>query len=259
VPKYSSPKQIVGISNPYVQDPRPGSNQAEGYWYGDESGNAAHAEGVYIDYIYADGTKETRFFYRGQGPETGHAGVFVDSKLDAAQHNEWLEDQATKEPGRPPAQTPEQQRRAQQEVERGERQAQADEREENERQWNLRDPRGSGRLETHAERAARESKEAADARAQANVERQRQIDERAASAQEASNEVSRGNLEVSRGNLQLSREKAERDANEPKFLSQAGDSNPYIVRYNPATQQMEQIENHEHGGGVMGRIFSMFR
>lgn len=128
--------------------------------------------------------------------------------------------------------------------------------ENNERSWNQNNTAegGSGRPETHLERAEREAKLREEARRDEAAARDREASARATAAQEASNREATATREqrardeaAQRGLTQQEidiRNRAEnRQANQPTFLSQADAKSPNITRYNPQTGQIESQAN----------------
>ena len=221
-----SPKEIVDVSVPMPTNPWGKDGAPPGLAIPAQDGKPAGAwQGKYVVYTYADGTQELRFFYEGSDPETAN-GVLVDRAMDPDVRKDWLE---SVEGPKPPARTPEQTRLEQSRVVQ-------EDREELERQYNA---NHGGIYETHAERSAREQKAQQELRAQQDQERERKLDQINAENTARQAEIARGNLEVSRGQLELSREQS----NKPSFLSQAGENNQYIVRFNPQTGQIEQAAN----------------
>jgi hypothetical protein len=231
--KYKAPNEVVGEQR-FDTDPETGKA-------GLTVGATTHP-GYYIQYTYADGTTELRFFYQGDTPSDQHPGVLVKPGINVAQRKDWLDDQEGKTP---PAQTPEQTRRAQQEVEAADRKAAEDARLDLERQYNASHPDEQGRAfsETHAERAQRELREQADARAEEARQQAARTERRQTEVAAQQAETARGNLEVSRGQLTLAQEREQREANKPEFLSQFNENNPYAIRYNPETHQVESMAN----------------
>lgn len=161
--------------------------------------------GYFVEYTYSDGSKELRYHYASNpnGP-----GVLVHTELEAPEI-------------RTPARTPE--KKAQ------------DEREEEERKRNAADT-SYGFADTNAERAKRQADEQAEQRAQDAARRQQQAEAR----QQATADL---NAQIAQQNYELAAAKFAADQREPKFLSQAGESNPFIVRQNTETGQLEQISN----------------
>jgi hypothetical protein len=153
-----------------------------------------------------------------------------------------------------PQQTPEQQQHAQNIVREDDEKWRQQVQENNEKSWNLNDPAGSGKAETHAERAAREQKEAQQARADAAEARQQASLERQAAADESRNRESAADRaerarQADQANAlnqernQLDRDKFNREGRKPDFLSQANDKNPYIVRYDPQSGEIIKESN----------------
>jgi hypothetical protein len=228
--KYAHSKQVIGISAPSEDDPR--FQGVKGYW-----AQNGWNKGYFVDYTYADGTVETRFFYEGDQPGENHPGVLVQTSLDAKQQNDWLEDQAVK-PTTP--RDPDVARRTQQEIAKEEEDARERQREREEKEKNQ---KLTGHYETDAQKFARERQESTEARAVEDQERQRKLDAERLAAQARQDQLAAGQLDVSRGNLTIAQQREAREANEPKFLSQAGEDNPYLVRYNPTSGQIEQLQN----------------
>jgi hypothetical protein len=208
---------------------------------------------------YEDGTVEYRFFhYDTQQNQQGapDEGYLVREAIVPDLADKW--ETKTKEKT-PPARTPEAEAHDKAVVEADRRKAEDDarkaedaDRETKEKQYNASHPGPDGKAyyETHAERALREQKEAADARAveaarraEEDQQAQRRAEVLAQQNQARANETAAGNLEVSRGQLALAQTKDAREANKPDFLNQANDSNPYLIRYNPQTGQVEQMGN----------------
>lgn len=169
-------------------------------------------------------------------------------------------------PSPPQQRTPEEITRDQQVVAEGQRKAADADREEKERQYNASHPDSKGRAfaETHGERAARELREQADERAQEARDQSERAERRQAETAARQAETAAGALEVSRaaearqagsaavssevsrGNLEIARSaeaRAQRAANKPDFLSQANESNPYLIRYNPESGMVESMNN----------------
>lgn len=223
-----NPKEIVEISYPSTKNPldpaglaaKPGMDVPK-----TDTTPAGNWPGQYITYTYADGTTEVRFFYEGQSPQNSN-GVLIGSSLDPAVNKEWRESQEGKTP---PARTPEQE-----EIDRSK--VTQDRREENERTYNA---AHGGTYETHAERAQREQREQQEQRAQDQAARQQTIDR-----QNAENAAAERKLQEARLGLDTKRFGLEEQrAGAPTFLSQAGENNPYLVRFNPQTNQVEQVAN----------------
>jgi hypothetical protein len=147
----------------------------------------------------------------------------------------------------PPARTPEQQRSDAATASLNEEKWNQEVRDNNERSWNQTAPGGSGKPETHAERAIREQKERDEQRKeedrvrQSALDAQRQLDADA-DQRERSQQQAEANA-LARERLDLERGRDERDARKPTFLSQADTKSQYIVQWNNATGQMEQIAN----------------
>lgn len=147
----------------------------------------------------------------------------------------------------PPQRTPEQQRSeiaaAQMAEEKWNREVQ----DNNERSWNMTAPGGSGKNETHAERAEREQKERLESDRREAKERQDAIDRQRAENDRLDREQRAADAEANRNltqqQIDIQRGREEREANKPQFLSQADTKSEYIVRYNPATGQMDQVRN----------------
>lgn len=145
----------------------------------------------------------------------------------------------------PPAQTPEQQEAARLENEARRRKANQESVEQAERDYNYNHPGPDGRRfsETNADRAARELREQADQRAEEARQQAARTEARQAEAAATSAQVAQGNLEVSRGQLGLAQQREAREASKPDFLSQANESNPYLIRYNPESGMVESMNN----------------
>jgi hypothetical protein len=207
--------------------------------------------------IYEDGTIEYRFFHydtqkNQQGPPD--QGFIVREGLDPELSTAWATRQRAENPA-PPQRAPrtsEEEARDKQQVAEGERKAEEDrrksalaDREEKERQYNASHPDSKGRAfaETHADRAARELREQADERAEDARSQSQRAEARQAETAARNAEIAAGQLEVSRGNLDIEREREARAARKPEFLSQANESNPFLIRYNPETGQIESMNN----------------
>src|SRR5262245_9958505 len=190
-----------------------------------------YGQGAYRDVTYEDGTVERRFFHfgtqqeKGGDPEQGYLLREMSSpNTDLAESwNRRLREE------KGPQRTPEQEALDKAKVTQ-------ENRDELERQWNA---SHGGTYETHAERALREQKAQAEQRAQEQQARQTKIDEENAAQRARENRLaqSRIDLDTQRFGLEQAR------ANQPTFLSQAGENNPYVVRFNPQSGQIEQIEN----------------
>ena len=128
-------------------------------------------------------------------------------------------------------------------------------RENNERSWNQNNVAegGSGRPETHAERAEREAKERQEERAQAQLEMQRETARRQAEAdaqrniENAADRAERArqanqSTEVQREQLEETRRANQARENKPEFLSQADTKSRQLVTYIPG-QGIVTVDN----------------
>lgn len=186
-----------------------------------------YGPGAVREIVWSDGTVEQRFVHLRTPeqinqmpklpPTTGY--LIDDSGVDQQWAQVW-------ENNKPTERTPEAQKADELRVADAERKATEATREAAEKQANFDDHKV---WETNAEKREREYKERTEARQQSQ-------EARATSAQEASNRQAEARLG-------LEREKWDVEKSEPKFLSQAGTENPYVVRYNPQSGLMEQIAN----------------
>lgn len=113
-------------------------------------------------------------------------------------------------------------------------------RENNERSYNQQQ---TGYAETHAERAARELRALQERRAQEQQDRLEKNDILQAQNQQRQNEIAAGSLANQNRQTDIAAAREAREASKPDFLSQADDKTPYVVRYNPTTNQMESANN----------------
>jgi hypothetical protein len=205
-----------------------------------------HGQGAFREVTYEDGTVERRFFHfgteteRGGPPDSGY--LLPDERVDPRYANAWEDNKREKTP---PAQTPEQKQRTDQEVAEAARKATEEERLAKEKQANYDQPDSQGRrfYETNQEKATRLRAEDADRRAEEARQQALRTEQRQAENQRLAEETAKGNLEVSRGQLTLAQQREQREANKPQFLSQFDENNPYAIRYNPETQQVESMAN----------------
>lgn len=129
-------------------------------------------------------------------------------------------------------------------------------RKNNERSWNQNNVSegGSGRPETHQERAEREAKEREEQRRNEAAKRDQDAADRAVKAEQDRVEEARLDRQqrategaATRGltqqQIDIQRQTAEREAKKPTFLSQADSKTPSIARFNPETGQIEYSVN----------------
>lgn len=213
-----------------------------------------HGQGAYREVTYEDGTVERRFFHfgtetdKGGPPDSGY--LLPDERVDPRYANTWEDNKKAKTP---PAQTPDQERRTQQEVEAADRKkaedarkAADDDRDRQEKDFNFNNPspgQARGYYETNQERATREFQEQTNNRAEEARQQSARTEARTARTSELAQQTAAGSLEVSRGHLTIAQAAEARAANKPDFLSQADASNPYLIRYNPQSGQVESMNN----------------
>lgn len=209
-----------------------------------------YGRGAIRQILYEDGTVEVRFFHydtqkEGQGPSD--QGYLIKEEIRPELSNSWATRQRLENPPdpKPPAQTAEQTRRAQQEIEEQDLKTARDKKDDEEREYNFNNPGPDGRRirETNAQRADREIRLQADARAEEARKQSERAEQRSIAQQEQANRLQESQIEISRGNLELSQQREQREANKPTFLSQAGEDNPFLIRYNPESGLIEQMGN----------------
>lgn len=205
---------------------------------------------------YEDGTVEVRYTKfrtpeeiseQGDLPPTAGTPFPAWEQYDDEIGARWQTQQRAENPHPSPPQqrTAEQEARDAQQVAEGQRKAEQDSRDERERQYNASHPDSKGRAfaETHGERAARELREQADERAEEARAQSARTEQRANETAARQAETAAGNLEVSRGQLEIAQRQEERAGRKPEFLSQANESNPFLIRYNPESGMVESMNN----------------